>query len=327
MAIDSDVIRPTLNQGIDILRGRHRGPHGLRSGRALCRLGRGAVQGPRVQGPARQDRAGRSRLAAASACSGWTTSTTRGARARRLQPRWGSRRRVGAVLLSGPDYTKRREICTWRLRRSPTSSFAPTWTDYAFDFTGDGWTDVLTGESRPMTLYVNPKGENRRWVRPSRAAADHRRVHGDAGSRWRWHAGDRLRDGRLGGTLAFAKVHPTDPTQPWPMCRSPSPASHTATVWARATSTATVASTWCRPAGWWEQPAAGATAGPWPYHPVAFGRWGRAEGAGGARHGGVRRQRRRAATTSSPVSTRTASAWPGSSRSAMPAARSRSCGT
>ncbi len=35
-------------------------------------------------------------------------------------------------------------------------------------------------------------------------------------------------------------------------------------------------------AGWWEQPPAGANQGTWIYHPEAFGRWGRSEGAGGA---------------------------------------------
>ncbi len=35
-------------------------------------------------------------------------------------------------------------------------------------------------------------------------------------------------------------------------------------------------------AGWWEQPATGADHGTWTYHPEAFGRWGRSEGAGGA---------------------------------------------
>ena len=37
--------------------------------------------------------------------------------------------------------------------------------NFAFDYTGDGWDDVLVVESRPTVLYVNPKGVSRRWDR------------------------------------------------------------------------------------------------------------------------------------------------------------------
>jgi len=50
----------------------------------------------------------------------------------------------GPFYYLGPDYTTRRELYV-APAQSPTANFAPTWTDYAFDFTGDGWTDVLTG--------------------------------------------------------------------------------------------------------------------------------------------------------------------------------------
>jgi len=39
--------------------------------------------------------------------------------------------------------------------------------------------------------------------------------------------------------------------------------------------------------GWWEQPAKGTPEGPWPYHPVAFGRWPRAGGGPGGAAMGV----------------------------------------
>jgi hypothetical protein len=42
------------------------------------------------------------------------------------------------------------------------------WVEHAYDFTGDGWPDVLTtshagGGKDGAVLYVNPKGESRRW--------------------------------------------------------------------------------------------------------------------------------------------------------------------
>jgi len=51
----------------------------------------------------------------------------------------------------------------------PTTSFAGDANmEYAADFTGDGWADVITvnyggGDGAGVFLYVNPKGENRRW--------------------------------------------------------------------------------------------------------------------------------------------------------------------
>ena len=38
--------------------------------------------------------------------------------------------------------------------------------NFTHDFTGDGWPDILASElvgGRPIDLYVNPKGESRRW--------------------------------------------------------------------------------------------------------------------------------------------------------------------
>ena len=71
---------------------------------------------------------------------------------------------AGPYYYLGPAYTTRGEIDI-SPAQAPSTSFARTMVDYAYDFTGDGWTDVLAGESRPMHLYVNPKGENRRWAK------------------------------------------------------------------------------------------------------------------------------------------------------------------
>jgi len=38
-------------------------------------------------------------------------------------------------------------------------------TYFAYDYTGDGWQDIICVNSRPIFLYVNPKGESRRWDR------------------------------------------------------------------------------------------------------------------------------------------------------------------
>src|SRR5688572_2222761 len=114
----------------------------------------------------------------------------------------------------GPTYTARREIDI-APAQSPSTSFARTMIDYAYDFTGDGWADVLAGESRPMHLYVNPKGENRRWAKHSvlpqitSELALMRDVDGDGKPEIVFATGG------VGGTLAIGWPDPANPTAPW----------------------------------------------------------------------------------------------------------------
>ncbi len=83
----------------------------------------------------------------------------------------------GPYIYYGPDYLKSREIYLAQ-SSSPTTEFATDSTmEFAADFTGDGWPDVITvmfGGGPGVQLYVNPKGEGRRWdkytvVKASRA--------------------------------------------------------------------------------------------------------------------------------------------------------------
>src|SRR6202008_3377920 len=71
----------------------------------------------------------------------------------------------GPYIYYGPDFTKRREIMLAE-STSPSTSFNDFWVEYAADFTGDGWPDIINvsyGGNGGVTLYVNPRGENRRW--------------------------------------------------------------------------------------------------------------------------------------------------------------------
>ena len=68
----------------------------------------------------------------------------------------------GPFIFLGPDFTKVREFYM-ALSTNPSTSFSSNWLEFAGDFTGDGWPDVLLASTSGTRLYVNPKGEPRRW--------------------------------------------------------------------------------------------------------------------------------------------------------------------
>ena len=84
--------------------------------------------------------------------------------------------------------------------------------NFVYDYTGDGWPDVLVTESRPLVLYVNPRGEPRRWDRflvlpgVSSETVVFKDVDGDGRP-------DPVYIG--GGTVNYATPDPSDATKPW----------------------------------------------------------------------------------------------------------------
>ena len=188
---------------------------------------------------------------------------------------------AGPYYYIGPDYTTRREIYITPTF-NPSTQFASSMIDSAWDFTGDGWPDVLAGESRPMSLYVNPKGEPRRWERHpvlpqiTSELAVVRDLDADGTPEVVFGTGGP------GGTIVFAKPDAANPTAPWIV----HPISEPGLGYGHSMGVGDINGDGrmdvLQAAGWWEQPTAGPVQGPWTYHPQAFGRWGRAEGAGGA---------------------------------------------
>jgi hypothetical protein len=191
---------------------------------------------------------------------------------------------AGPWIYYGPDFTKRQEMYI-QPSLAPSTSFASSMVDYAFDFTGDGWPDVLAGESRAMHLYVNPKGANRHWdqyfVLPqiTSEAAVMEDLDNDGRPEIVFGSGGA---GNM-STIAFAGYDPANPTAvPW----TPFAVSEPGLGFGHSIGAGDVNGDGrkdiLQTAGWWEQPAAGIRSGLWKYHPVAFGRWGHSESAGGA---------------------------------------------
>ena len=64
----------------------------------------------------------------------------------------------------GPNFTERREYKPGHTF-NVTSEYTDDMITFAHDFTGDGWPDIVSTytNGRPLFLWVNPKGESRRW--------------------------------------------------------------------------------------------------------------------------------------------------------------------
>ena len=172
----------------------------------------------------------------------------------------------GPFYYLGPGYTQRKEIYP-PATYSPGTQFAPDMVNLAYDFTGDGWPDVLSTAMRPMDLYVNPRGENRRWEKF--------RVLPDITTELVLMK-DLFGDGKMeviyGGAsgIAWARPDPANPTAVWTphiISENMRPANHGLGIGdINGDGRLDV----LQNSGWWEQPAV-VTDAPWKFHPVPFG--------------------------------------------------------
>ncbi len=177
---------------------------------------------------------------------------------------------AGPYIYLGPDYTKREEF-TMSQTFNPSTQYASGMINFAYDYTGDGWPDILMTDSRPIALYVNPKGESRRWnkymVLPNVTTEEvlFRDVDGDGKP-------EVVYAGR--GVIAYAKPDPSDPTKPW----IEHAVSDKITVNAHGIGVGDINGDGrmdiLTASGWYEQPATGADKGPWIFHAEYFGRGG-----------------------------------------------------
>jgi len=177
----------------------------------------------------------------------------------------------GPFVWMGPGFTERRRYREGNIY-NPENSFAPDMVNLSADFTGDGYPDVLSTVSRRMELYVNPKGESRRWdvfnVLPTISSEIALMK-------------DLNKDGKpeiifgqsaANGGYAWAAPDPVEPGKPWV----------THSIWSQGQAinghgigVGDVNSDGrldvVVPTGWYEQPAAGINTSPWPFHEAELG--------------------------------------------------------
>jgi hypothetical protein len=150
----------------------------------------------------------------------------------------------GPHIFFGPDDSRRRQIYLATTTNPSTQFTSDCWMQFSADFTGDGWPDVISasfsGVNSGVTLYVNSKGESRRWashrVVPSQPDGD----CGAAGSRSRRRTGARLR--RAGNHSVRGRIRRIRQVR-GSCAQSPNLAMPRRTGSLRATSTGTAAST------------------------------------------------------------------------------------
>jgi hypothetical protein len=176
----------------------------------------------------------------------------------------------------GPDFTASHEVYGAQ-PFNPAKEYSPAMVNFAFDYTGDGWDDILVAESRAPALYVNPKGESRRWTRHTVSPA----VISEAITFKDINA-DGMPDPVFagGGVVQWITPDPANPTAPWKVYAVSTPGPATASVHGIGAGDVNGDGKMdiVMAHGWWEQPAAGATQVPWTFHQAAFGRGGNAGG-------------------------------------------------
>jgi hypothetical protein len=177
----------------------------------------------------------------------------------------------GPFYYLGPSFTERKQFRQDRVY-NPGVEYSGDMVNFAADFTGDGWPDIMSSElvgGRPMDLYVNPRGESRRWdkfqVLPT--ITTELVVMRDLD-------GDGKPELIFGGGGFYSWAHP-DPANPTAVWTSHHVSNQGDRVNIHGIGTGDVNGDGridiVVPSGWYEQPPKGQMDGPWTFHAASFG--------------------------------------------------------
>lgn len=175
---------------------------------------------------------------------------------------------AGPNIYYGPDFTIRREIEP-ATAVSPSRQFSWNHIENVYDFNHDGWPDVLSS-AFSTTIYINPKGESRRWKSYDILPGVHQGEITEFVDINKDGTPDLVYDGD--GSLQYAEPDPSDPTKPWIQHRISEKGYGVPHGLGVGDINGDGRLDVVNPYGWWEQPAKLADGKPWIYHPVAFGR-------------------------------------------------------
>jgi hypothetical protein len=193
---------------------------------------------------------------------------------------------AGPYWYAGPDYTVAKEIYKPETFNPNTEWPVPSMTQIAYDWEGNGWPDVLTIAGNAglgvASIFINPKGESRRWEKHTvlTSVGNETTVFADIDGDGK----PELIHATQGKYLAYSKPDPSDVTKPWitTIISEPGPwglnIGHGLGV---GDINGDGLPDYINCYGWWEHPAKGSSQKLWTYHPQAFGRWGASQGGPG----------------------------------------------
>ena len=191
----------------------------------------------------------------------------------------------GPFIYYGPDFTTGREFYAAETL-SPSTDFpsriepntrsergAGNWVAFAADFTDDGWPDVLLANTSGSALYVNPKGDARRWdvhrgiIPPQNTTQAEINMLADVD-----------KDGKpdlvymtqqLG--IGWARPDPANRTSQWIGVSVGGPGTYAAHGIGAGDINGDGRIDLLNATGWWEQPASGPNSPNWSFHATRFG--------------------------------------------------------
>ncbi len=182
---------------------------------------------------------------------------------------------AGPYIYYGPDFTHYREIFP-AVAKGPSQEFTSVNHEFTYDVNGDGWPDVITGWTAPA-VYLNPQGESRRWEtyspipRTQSETTLFTDIDGDGKPELVYASGGQFRYARPGVSRTWTEYNVSE------VGYAMSHGIGTGDINGDGRIDVLGAT------GWWEQPETLERDRTWPYHPVAFGRYGnRATGIGGS---------------------------------------------